>query len=206
MTAIVDVVNVALRFVGASRITSLTEDSTSAVVANDLIDEVIDDLLRQHAWNFATKRVKLAQLTAEPPFEFDHAYAIPSDWLRTVSVHSNENATQRIFYREELLDDQKVINTSADELWMRYIARITDPNLWAADFRKAVSTALARDLAIPLANSNTLLKLLSDRSDRTLARARSTDAMGSSPERRPRGSWVTRRGIQRPVVGDTVDE
>jgi len=201
-----DVVNAALRLVGSSRITSLTADDIPAVVASDLYDEVVDDLLRQHAWNFATKRQKLAQLTDTPVFEFDHAYSFPADWLRTVSVHSNEDATQRVFYRAELVSNQRVIVTSADEIWMRYVAKIKDPNLWSADFRRAVITTLARDLAIPLANSNKLLELLEIRSKQDLARARPTDAMGSSPERRPRGSWVTRRGASLPVVATTVDE
>ncbi len=206
MVSTTDVVNVALRRVGASRIVSLTEaeDSASFTVANDLFDEVLDDLLRQHAWNFATKRAKLAQLADEPTFEFDHAYAMPAGWIRTVSVHPNSAGAGTMFYREEQLDDKRVILTSADEVYLRYIARVTDANLWPPDFRNAMSMTLARDFAIPLGNSNTLHQNFDSLSRSAVARARSTDSMGSSPERRPRGSWVTRRGIQRPVIGDTT--
>ena len=205
MVSTVDVINVALRRVGSSRIVSLTEDSASATVANDLFDRVLDDLLRQHAWNFATRRAKLAQLSSEPTFEFDHAYTIPADWIRTVSVHPNSAGAGTMFYREEQLDDKRVILTSADEVFLRYIARVTDPNLWTTDFRNAVSMTLARDFAIPLGNSNTMHINFDTLSRRVIARARSSDAMGSSPERRPRGSWVTRRGgPSRPIVGDTT--
>ena len=206
MVSTVDVVNVALRRVGASRIISptLAEDSASANVANDLFDEVLDDLLRQHAWNFATKRAKLAQLSETPTFEFDHAYTMPTGWIRTVSVHPNSGGAGTMLYREEQLDDKRVIVTSADEVYLRYIARIEDPNLWPPDFRNAISMTLARDFAIPLAGSNTLHVNFDKLSRSAIARARSSDAMGSSPERRPRGSWVTRRGVQRPVIGDTT--
>ncbi len=204
MVSTVDVVNVALRRIGSSRIVAFTDDSASATVANDLFDEVLDDLLRQHAWNFATKRAKLAQLVSEPAFEFDHAYTMPADWIRTVSVHPNSEGAGTMFYREEQLDDKRVIVTSADEVFLRYIARVTDANLWPPDFRNAVSMTLARDFAIPLGNSNTMHVNFDKLSRSAIARARSSDAMGSSPERRPRGSWVTRRGVQRPVVGDTT--
>jgi len=204
MVSTIDVVNVALRRIGSSRIVAFTDDSAPATVANDLFDEVLDDLLRQHAWNFATKREKLAQLAAEPTFEFDHAYAIPAGWIRTVSVHPNSAGAGTMFYREEQVGDKRVIVTSADEVYLRYIARVTDANLWPPDFRNAVSMTLARDFAIPLGNSNTMHVNFDKLSRSAIARARSSDAMGSSPERRPRGSWVTRRGVQRPVIGDTT--
>ena len=203
MTAMADVVNTSLRLLGSTRITSLTDGSVPANIANDIIDDLIDDLLRQHAWNFATKREKLAQATATPAFEFDHAYAVPSDWIRTVAVHGDSGAYTRIVYREEVVESARVIVTSSDEAWMQYVARITDPNLWSADFRRAVSTSLARDMAMALANSYKLMVALDEKSRSDLARARSTDALGSIPEQRPRGSWITSRfGMRGPRPGN----
>ena len=72
-----DVINAALRLVGASPITSLTDGTNSANVADDLYDEVRDDLLRSHPWNFATQRVKLAKSSTTPTFEFDNAFPVP---------------------------------------------------------------------------------------------------------------------------------
>ena len=95
-----------------------------------------------------------------------------------------------------------MILTSADDVYMRYVSRVEDPNLWPADFRNAMSMILARDLAIPLGNSNTMHESFDRLSRSAIARARSTDAMGSSPERMPRGSWVNRIGRTHPVVGD----
>lgn len=204
MTSTTDVVNSALRLVGGSRISNLTEGTPHADVANDIYDDLLDDLLRSHFWNFATKRFKLAQFVTTPAFGFDHAYATPVDWIRTVSCHADADARTPIFFREELIDNMRAIVTSADDVYMRYIARITDPNLWAGDFRRAVVIALTRDLAVPVASSNKLKDEYTKEFRRVLARAKSADAMGSSPEVRPRGSWVTRRGVQRPNVG-TVD-
>ncbi len=203
MTSDIDVINVALRRMGSARIVSLTDGSAEANVANDLYSEVLDDLLRQHAWNFATKRAKLAQLSEVPTFEFDHAYTMPANWIRTISVHPNSAGAGTMFYREEHLDDKRVIVTSADEVYLRYIVRITDPNLMPPDFRNAFSMILARDFSIVLGSSNTMHINFNQLSRNAIARARSSDAMGSSPERQPRGSWVNRRGgPSRPIVGD----
>ena len=188
-----DVTNVALRRIGASRIVSLTDGSTSANVANDIYEEVRDDLLRSHPWNFATKRVKLAQSTTAPIFEFDHAYPLPSDWLRTISVHDNDAGHGTILYRSELIGTQHAIIASSDNVWLRYISRVTDPNMMAPDFRKAFEYALARDMAIALTSSNNLHESMATLAERALNKARSNDALGSFPELRPRGSWANSR-------------
>lgn len=192
-----DVANVAITLVGGTRITSLTDGSTNANRVNDIYAEVRDDLLRSHNWNFATKKLKLAQSATAPAFEFDYAYPVPSDWLKNVSAHNNDGAYGTIFYRTEFVGTQRCICTSADEVYLRYIYRVTDPNLMAPDFRRAFELALARDLAIPIASSNVIQEKYARAAEKKLAAARSIDAMGSFPEVRPQGSWARVRGGRR---------
>ena len=194
MSSDTDITNVALRLLKAQRITSLTDGTSNANKANDVFTEVRDDLVRSHNWNFATKRQKLAQSATAPTFEFDNAYPLPADWLRTISVHDNDAGAGTVLYREEEVDDQGAIVTSADELWIRYIYKVTDANRMSADFRTAFSYALA--LAIPGVPdlSTSREDLLEKRAASKLRKAKHSDAMGSSPESRPAGSWVTVRG------------
>ena len=193
-----DVVNRALRQIGATPIASLTDGSTSANAADDVYEETRDELLRSHPWNFATKRQQLAQSSTDPTFEFDHAYPLPSDWLRTVSVHDNDAGHGTILYRMETINDnQRAIITSSDEVYLRYVYQVTDPNLMTADFRAALSAALARELSLAIASSNSVHDRMSIRADRLLNKARSSDAVGSFPELRPRGSWAASRGGRR---------
>jgi len=192
-----DVVNKALRLIGASPITSLTDGSTSANAADDIYTELRDELLRSHPWNFATKRQKLAQSSTDPTFEFDHAYPLPSDWLRTISVHDNDAGHGTILFRMEIIGTQRAIITSSDEVYLRYVYGVTDPNIMTSDFRAAFESALARDLAIPLASSRTLRDDMGRQHARDMAKARSNDAMGAHPELRPRGSWAASRGGRR---------
>ena len=193
MASDTDIANVAMRLLKAERITSLTDGTTNANKANDVYTEVRDDLLRAHNWNFATKRQKLAQSSTAPVFEFENAYPLPADWIRTVSVHDNDAGAGVVLHREEEVANQGAIVTSADELWIRYIYRVTDPNRMSADFRTAFSYALA--LAIPgIPNlSVSREERLTAEASKRLRRAKHSDAVGSTPERRPVGSWVTVR-------------
>jgi len=183
-----------LRLLMAQRITSLTDGSNNANAAIDVYTQVRDDLLRSHNWNFATRRRKLAQTSTDPTFEFDHAYVLPSDWLRTVSVHDNDAGAGTLLYREEEVSNQGAIVASADEIWIRYIYRVTDPNRMPADFRAALAYSLA--LAIPGVSNLSAARedRLEDRAERRIRKAKHSDAMGSAPEQRPAGSWITVRG------------
>lgn len=188
------VMNQALIEVGASTITSRTDGSVSANAVDEIYDDIRDDLLRSHNWNFATKRAKLARVSTAPAFEFDHAYALPSDWLKTVSVHNNDAGHGTMLYKMELIGVQRCIVTSAEDVYLRYVSKVTDPNLMVVDFRTALKFALAVPLSIKLASSNTLREQMKQEAKMSLASARSSDAMGAFPERRPRGSWASSRG------------
>jgi len=195
MASASDVANAALRLVGSKPVVNLETDATPKTeIINDLYPDLRDDLLRSHPWNFATKRAKLARSATAPAYEFDYAYPLPGDWLRTVSVHDNDGGYSTILYRMEVVNGQRCIIASADNIYIRYVYQVTDPNLMAADFRRALEVGLARDLAIPIASSNTLQDQLSKQFMKTIARARSADAMGAFPELRPRGSWANARG------------
>ena len=187
-----DVANVALRLVGGTRITSFTQATPNANAINDIYSEIRDNLL-EFPWNFATQRVELARLTTTPSFKFDYGYALPSDWIYTISVHDNDGGFGTIDFREEQLAGQKVLSTDSTSVYLTYVKRETNPNLMPPSFRIALSSALARNLAITIANSNVLEDQLAARAEKDLAKAKSIDSLGSFPEPRPRGSWALSR-------------
>lgn len=189
MASITGICNVAMQFLGASRITSITDGSKNANVLNDIYDETRDQLLRAHLWNFAMSRVKLARASTAPAFGFAYAYTLPSGWLRTASVHDNDDGRGTIVYREE---GQSIL-ADAEDVYLTYVARIEDPNAMTADFRRALSAELARAAAVPIMDSGTLQDRMAALADRYLAGARSTDAQAGTPGERPQGSWITRR-------------
>ena len=192
MASETSIANVALRLVGGTRITSLTQGTPNANAVQDIYTELRDNLLA-FPWNFATKRVQLGESATAPTFGYDNAFAHPSDWIYTISIHDNDAGYGTLDYRHEQVAGQNVIVTNVENVYMTYTYKETDPNLMPASFRVALSSALARDLAITIANSNVLEDQLSKRADRDLGRAKSIDAVGSFPEPRPRGSWADSR-------------
>ena len=197
MASETSVANVGLRLIGQGPITNRTDGSVNGNIIDDIFDDIRDDCLRYSPWNFATKRVELAKSSTVPGFEFDFAYPLPADWIRTISVHSNDVGHGAVLHRMELVNGQRSIIVSSDQLFFRYVYREKDPNIWSSDFRRAVSEAIGRDTAVPISSSNTLQEQLRKQFKRTMLRAQSSDAMGASPESRPRGSWVDRRGRSR---------
>jgi len=192
MASETDIANVALRLVGGTRITSLTQGTPNANAVQDLYSTIRDELM-EFPWNFATKRIELAKSTTSPGFGYDNAFALPSDWVFTISVHDNDESVGTIEFRHEQVGAQNVIATDVDSVFLVYTYKEHDPNIMTPAFRKALSSALARDLSITVANSNVLEDQLGKRATKDLARAKSLDAMGSFPEPRPRGSWANSR-------------
>lgn len=189
MASVVDICNSALAKIGAARITSLEEGSKNANLCAELYEKCRDDLLRAHTWNFAAARVKLAQDSTAPAFGYGHAYALPADWIRSVVAYSDEGANVPAVYK---IEGNKLLSDAAD-LYLRYIRRIEDANLMPADFREALSCLLARELAVPIAQSNTLEEKLEARFRTRLRRARTTDGLEDTADPLPDSSWTTAR-------------
>lgn len=197
MASEVGIVNSALLKVGAQTIVSLDDGSDNANVADILYPIHRDNLLRRHTWNFATRRVKLAQSATIPVFEFDYQYPVPSDYLRVVSVSDNTDGNGRIQYKLEWDGsiEQRVILSQATELWLRYIALVTDPNRFSTDFREALSYSIAMDFAIKIVQSNTLYDRMEKAFKNAMRIARSTDGQEDWPEEFPEGSWTEVRSV-----------
>lgn len=186
MADVTGICNSALAKIGAARITALEEGSKNASLCADLYERCRDDLLRAHNWNFATARAKLARRAEAPVFGYAHAYALPADWVRCVSAHDSESGGPERRYRVEgdsLLSD-------AEAVYLRYIRRVEDVNLMPADFREALACLLARELAVPIAQSNTLEEKLEARFRTRLRRARTTDGLEDQVEPMPLGAWA----------------
>ena len=176
---------------GSTTISNLTDGTVNANFMNIRYDQVRDMCLARNPWNFATKRVRLAQLVNAPAIKFDFEYQLPSDVIRVVSVHDNDEGLGIVDYKVE---SGKILSSS-DQCWIVYIFRVTDPNVMSAEFREFVAARLAQEAAIGLVNSNSLFELMTKEVEKAERRARGTDSQQDMPARMPVGSWVrSRRG------------
>lgn len=183
-TSVVQIVNNALIRIGASAITSLTENSEAARAANLIYEQIRDATLRDHIWNFAVKRIALAQEVDTPAFEYSFQYALPSDCLRVLQMQE-KNLIYKIEGRKLLTDEgtAKII----------YISRVTDPNEFDAMFVEALSARLAAELSIPLAESSTLYQNMMEIYRIKITDARSVDGQESGEPNIVADTWLDSR-------------
>ena len=183
-TSVVQIVNNALIKIGANAIISLTEDSEAARAANVMYEQVRDATIRDHIWNFAVTRVELAQSVDAPAFEFAFQYQIPSDCLRVLQMES-ANMVYKIEGRKLLTDE----GTAK----IMYLGRVTDVNEYDSMFVEALSARLAAELAITLAESNSLYQNMMEMYRLKVADARSADAQESGYSEVIADTWLDSR-------------
>ncbi len=190
MVSTVDICNLALDELGEAAITALDEGSPVANLCARNYAPARDQVLRSHPWNFAVARRRLARLSAAPDFGFAYAYQRPTDWLRTISVHAGEGGTDAVAYR---MEGDRFLSDAAD-LYLRYIARIEDPNQYDPLFVDALAMRIAARLAKAITQSTGEKERIEAVYRDALRKARTVDGVEDFAEQPPDGSWVAVRG------------
>ena len=186
--------NSALAKLGNNRIVSLTEGTPAASLCLEQYARLRDHLLRQHGWNFAASRARLAQLSSMPAFGYRYQFALPADWMRTIGVYSAGGAGITEYATESGPAEGRVLRTHYSEIYLRYVRRLTDPNVMDPAFREALAWRLAMELAVPLAKSGRLRDRMERGFEDALAVSKSVDGQDDPPQAVPAGDWVTARG------------
>jgi len=191
MADVTGICNAALQLIKNSKqITGIEQGTKEANACEVIYADLRDALLEMHNWNFATKRVKMGQLSATPAFEWDYEYELPSDFIRVVSVHNNATGRDIIPYK---IENGKILSDASD-LYLRYIARVEDPNLMPATFRLALSKLLSSRLAVGLAQSASLgEKMYEQFTKEDLPTAKSADSIQDFADQLPESDWITAR-------------
>jgi len=77
--------------IGAQPITSFTDGSTEALVANNVYEDITQASLTRHKWRFATNQKTLSLLTNTPVGRYDYAYQVPTNpevlQINTITVN-----------------------------------------------------------------------------------------------------------------------
>ena len=178
MASTVDMCNSALNLLGASTISSLTEDTKNARLCNQRFEPIRDRVFRSHNWNCLIKRIQLAQDSTGPVVEYTYGYTLPTDCLRVLKIHngSTDSIKSALDYKIE----GKNIVTDQTTVYLVYIALDTDPNNYDSYLREAISHQLAADLAYAITNNATLANNYMARADERLREARFIDATENS--------------------------
>jgi len=189
-----DICNMALLGIGASpKITSLSEDSENARLANAFYQPTVDAVLRSHIWNCAIERPasSISPLATGPDTDYDYYYNLPSNpyCLRLLQV--GEADDQPTLWKVE--GRKFMYNSSSAKIV--YIKRIVDTNEFDPLLVEAIVNRLEIKFAPSLAKgSRSMVKdLIEEYEIITAPLARTIDAQESCHQQMVTEDWVAER-------------
>lgn len=186
ITSSTDICNLALDLLSVGNVTDIENptNSTEELCAR-WYDQTRRKLLREHPWNFATKRATLAASSTAPAFGFNKAFPVPADFVRLCTIHDNSFEREVVaghnhyqFEGGEIL----ISNTFGDSnaLNIRYVYDIKT----VSQFDPLFVDLLAHDLALALAYKGTETNSNVERINQ-LMRARGQIARAIDGQERP---------------------
>jgi len=182
MPSVVDVVNRALDKLGHGAITSLGDGTKAANLADRTWPIVRDQMLRDHPWNFAVKRATTAPLATAPAWGFTYQHELPSDLLRVIEFRDLHQGDYQV-------EGNKVL-TDENVLYIRYVAKVTDPNEFDTLFVDAAAARLAYEMCESLTQSNQKKQIMWEEYTESVRKARMVDAMVNPPSVFEEDSWL----------------
>lgn len=196
MASKISIINMALGWLGAPPIAALTEKRPEAIYASQYYDSALEQTLRDHRWNFAQRRRRLAALDVPDGYQgiYENAYALPVDCLH---AHTVLDAAENTFpFIVALAEDggSKIVLTNVASAYLAYTALVTVPELYDPNFVRAMSRRLAADIAVPILKNNAQkVQEAETLYDRELTRAKLADYREGKPEEEEDVSWIQAR-------------
>lgn len=187
-------------YLGEGRINSFTEDTPAAVQCSLHYDDTLQVLIQSHHWIFAKGRKVLAQLTNDRPDEWAYKYAVPSDaqviqWVNdaaSAAMLSAQNTDPTAPYEPF----GQFIYTNAATASCEYTQLVTDTTLFPAHFKKALSAAIAGNVAMPITEDTKRAQFAMQQASEALDEAICIDENQSPPKLHSTvPSWMSDRGI-----------
>lgn len=169
------IANAALVLLGERRINSLEDNTKGARILRDRYDEVRDDVLRAHTWNFATKRAALAVNAVAPAWGFANAFDVPADFLRLIEIENRDSYPHQVEGRQIVTDHEGPLN-------ILYTFKATVVIHFDPMFRQAFAAALAADVCEAFTGSNTKVEQCFALMDKKIKEARVPDGQEQSPQ------------------------
>lgn len=189
MASTVEIANRALQKLGAKRIVSLTEDSRNGRAVSAAFEPIKRAELRSHPWSFAIKRTQLAASSTPPAFGFRNQYPLPSDFLRLLNPDPGYNYNDLDWQ----IEGSMLLTDWDAPLNFRYVADITDPNLFDPLFRETLASRIAMELCEEITQSNTKKQFAVEMYRLDVAEAKRANAIERISLQAPTDAWITVR-------------
>lgn len=189
MASVTEICNRALQKLGAKSIASIDENSNAARACLNCYEVLRDAELMDHRWGFAIKRAELAADSPTPEWGRANSYTLPVDYLKAIPPYPEMD----YYDRDWVIENGKIITNDVSPIYLRYVGKITDPNVMDVLFREALSTKMALEMCEILTQSNTKKESLKADYDEIIKRARKASAIQSVPQVAVEDEWIAVR-------------
>tara|TARA_R100000687_G_C6394111_1_gene138708 strand:+ start:68 stop:676 length:609 start_codon:yes stop_codon:yes gene_type:complete len=197
----IDIASRALIMIGSNPISSFTDDTTEALVTNNIYEEIIESTLCRARWRFATEQQQLSLLANAPTGRYENAYQIPTSpqCLQIISITENDINIQYARYGDKIFVDG---HGSQSKLIMDYIFR-QDESEFPPYFRLAVEYKLASVFAGAIARDSAMVREFDNLAERQILIARNTDSAETTTKKLATDRFINERRSSRSglVVG-----
>jgi hypothetical protein len=188
MVSEVAICNNALLKIHAQTITALTDNSQEAVACNIYYEQMRDDVLTAHPWNFAITEAT-PSLSVDTPLitQFSYKYLIPADSLRIIKVVDSSGHPHAFKVKGGF------IYTNGSGIKCEYIRKETDTAKFSAQFVDVLATRLAGELAYALAGASERSQFLMSLYKDKLTEAKRRDGQEGTPDKITASTWINSR-------------
>jgi hypothetical protein len=194
----VQICNMAIARIGQQKyIESITENSKAAELCNQFFDHARDATLSECEWPIANAYQTLTLIQQDPNPDWGYEYATPPDMLRARRISPGTGIRQEgePFPFTIAENNGKVIWTDQDPAVLQYTKRLTDPTLFSPEFAEAMAWRLAVELAMPMAESQSLRDQMLQNFVVAVQTAGAAALNEPVVEDRPDGQFVRERGF-----------
>lgn len=186
-TSNVAIANLTLQKLGAKRIESLTQDHANARSINACFVHFRRWLLRKYTWSFAISRASIAADASGPEWGDWNRYTKPNDFLRLLR---DDESGQAVDWK---IEGNYILSADDAPLEIRYVADVTDPNLFDELFVEALAAKIAEHCCEEITGSTQKKGSAVSDFDKAIAEAERTNALEKDAEDFPEDEWISVR-------------
>lgn len=177
--------------VGGSQILGFNGATTEEIIAGELYDPTVDDIVSMYRWRCMTMQFTLSRIAAAPLARYEAAYQLPAETQLINAVTIDDVPIEFDRYQDKIY-----CNADVGEVVVADITYRADEAFWPGYFETLVRLKLASAFAVPIAEDTQKAAFYEGQFIRKLGAAKTNDAQGRTARKLPVGGLRRYHGGQ----------
>jgi hypothetical protein len=184
-TGVANLANSLLKTDAVTNIDPPDADSKPAKLASRWYEDTRREVLAEHNWDFAIKRVQVSASAAPVFGPYAYKYQLPSDYIRVATLGDEQNPET-----EYEVEDGFILCNVPAPLNLRYVYDFETVTQFSPKFLTAFVTKLAAHMAYELTGNRSMVAEMEAAYDKMLSTAQTLDGQQNPPKRVQRSRWT----------------